>query len=116
VAPEKMILSFSIACNSLDDFLDHWSERYRDPKSRDRDKYDPYVGEPLTAPSRLHLFEWKNGSSLSKSKRNSVSKNYPLSFAKNEMEKRYLDPKASGGAIWNIFYMHCIDPENVAYF
>jgi hypothetical protein len=106
-----MILSFAIECNSLDQFLDHWSERYRYPRFGDRDKYDPYVGKDLTEPSRLHLFEWKNGSSLSKSKRNSVSKNYPLSFPKNKLEKRYLDPKASGGAIWNIFYMHCIDPE-----
>lgn len=106
-----MILSFSIECNSLNQFLDHWSERYRDPKFRDRDKYDPYVGKPLTELSRQHLFEWKNGSILSQSKRSSVTNNYPLSFPKDELAKRYLDPEASGGAIWNIFYMHCIDPE-----
>lgn len=106
-----MVLSFSIECNSLDGFLDHWSKRYRDPKFGDSDKYDPYVGKPLTAQSRRHLFEWKNGSSLSESKRSSVSKNYPFSFPKNKLKDRYLDPKTDGGAIWNIFYMHCIDPD-----
>jgi hypothetical protein len=106
-----MRLSFAIECNSLDEFLHHWSERYRDPKFGDRDKYDPHVGRKLTEPSRLQLFEWKNGSRLSKSKGKSVRENYPLSFPRNNLEKRYLDPKASGGAIWNIFYMHCIDPE-----
>jgi hypothetical protein len=105
-----MILSFSIECHSLSEFLNHWSEKYRD-QIRDRDKYDPYVGKPLTEQSRLHLFEWKNGSILSQSKLSSVIQNYPLSFPKNQLEKRYMDPAASGGAIWNIFYMHCIDSE-----
>jgi hypothetical protein len=34
------------------------------------------------------------------SKSHSVSKNYPLSFSKDKLEKRYLDPKASGGAMF----------------
>ena len=59
-----MILSFAIECRSLNEFLDHWSAKYRDP--RDRDKYDTLVGRlPLTEDARLHLFEWKNGSILS---------------------------------------------------
>jgi hypothetical protein len=62
-----MILSFSIECESLNEFLDHWSAKYHDPKFRDRDKYDPYVGStPFTEAARLHLFEWKNGSILSR--------------------------------------------------
>jgi len=105
-----MILSFAIECRSLNEFLDHWSAKYRDP--RDRDKYDTLVGRlPLTEDARLHLFEWKNGSILSAYKLASVKKNYPLSFQKDQLAQRYLDPRASGGAIWNIFYMHCIDPE-----
>jgi hypothetical protein len=40
-----------------------------------------------------------------------VLKNYPLSFPKSALEERYLNSTASGGAIWNIFYMHCIDPD-----
>jgi hypothetical protein len=107
-----MILSFSIECNSLTEFLDHWSTKYRDPKFRDRDKYDPYVGRlPLTEEGRRHLFEWKNGTTLSRPKTRSVEQNYPLSFPKNQLAKRYLDPQANGGSIWNIFYMHCIDPQ-----
>jgi hypothetical protein len=105
-----MILSFAIQFNSLEEFLDHWSARYPERNFGDRDKYDPFVGKRLTEPSRLHLFEWKNGSKISKAKSASVSKNYPLSFPKSELEERYLNPQRSGGAIWNIFYMHCIDP------
>jgi hypothetical protein len=106
-----MILSFAIECSSLEIFLDHWSAKYRYPKYSDAEKYDPYVGKDLSTSSRLHLFEWKNGSALSKAKLTSVSVNYPLSFPKHMLEERYLNPRTGGGAIWNIFYMHCIDPE-----
>ncbi|MGY2915783.1 hypothetical protein [Bradyrhizobium sp. USDA 3262] len=105
-----MILSFSIELGSLEQFLDHWSGRY--PDSYDPEKYEPYVGRPLSETSRLLLFEWKNGSVLSKKKHNSVVTNYPLSFPKNRLEQQYLHSAASGGAIWNIFYMHCIDPDS----
>jgi hypothetical protein len=104
-----MILSFSIEMGSHEEFLAHWSARY--PDSYDPTKYLPHVGKPLSESSRLSLFEWKNGSALSKKKQSSVLQNYPLSFPKSMLEGRYLDPKASGGAIWNIFYMHCIDPD-----
>jgi len=103
-----MILSFSIEMGSLEEFLDHWSARY--PDSYDPEKYDPHVGKPLSESSRLSLFEWKNGSVLSERKKGSVARNYPLSFPKSALERRYLNPMESGGAIWNIFYMHCIDP------
>ena len=106
----RLNLSFSIDLGTVEHFLDHWSEKY--PDSYDPRKYDPYVGRPLSESSRLLLFEWKNGSTLSKKKRDSVLKNYPLSFPKSKLEKRYLNPEASGGAIWNIFYMHCVDPDS----
>jgi outer membrane cobalamin receptor len=106
-----MILSFSIKFSSLPQFLNHWSAKYRDPQFRDREKYDDYVGKPLTHESRLHLFEWKNGSKLSKQKISSIEHNYPLNFNRKNLRIRYLNRNATGGAIWNIFYMHCIDPK-----
>ena len=105
-----MFFTFAIECDSLEQFLDYWSAKYRDPKFRDRDLYDPYVGKSMTAESRQRLFEWKNGSSLSKRKSISVEKHYPLSIKVTKLSK-YLDPAGDGGAIWNIFYMHCISPQ-----
>ena len=103
-------LSFAIECNSLEGFLDHWSERYS-YKISDDENYAPHIGKEMTEESRRKLFEWKNGSVLSKRKDDSVFRNYPLSFPIDGLEQRFLDPKGSGGPIWNIFYMHCIDPE-----
>jgi hypothetical protein len=106
----EMILSFSIELDTIEHFLHHWSSKY--PDSYDPKKYDPHVGRPLSNSSRLALFEWKNGSVLSKNKRKSVLDNYPLTFPIAMLEGRYLNPSASGGPIWNIFYMHCIDPRS----
>jgi len=104
-----MFLTSATECASLEQFLDFWSEKYRDP--RDSDLYDPYVGKPMTAESRQRLFEWKNGMPLSKLKSISVENYYPLSVEVTALEQRYLDPSGDGGPIWNIFYMHCVAPH-----
>lgn len=103
-----MYLSFRIDFDNINEFIDHWSSRYR---YSDEEKYDNNIGKPLTEQSRLELFEWKNGSGLSERKLQSILKNYPLSFAGNK-EERYLNHNKSGGAIWNIFYLHCLEPES----
>jgi hypothetical protein len=105
-----MFLSFSIECDSLSEFLNYWADRYSD-KDKDREKYEPFIRKPLTEHGLNHLFEWKNGSKLSVGKIGSISRNYKLTFPKEQLEKRYLDPKGDGGAVWNIFDMHCIDPD-----
>ena len=105
-----MYLPVCLDSRSIDIFLEFWSERYYDPKNLDRDKYDCFVGKPLTCQSLRSLFEWKNGSPLSAKKYESVKKNYPLLSDKGGLRARYLDPKDNGGPIWNIFYMHCTDP------
>jgi hypothetical protein len=105
----KMFLTFVIHCDSIEQFLDYWSARYHDP--RDGEKYDPFVGKlPLTEESRRELFEWKNGSALSRRKLMSIADHYPLSV-EPETLCQYLRPSAHGGAIWNIFYAHCVDPQ-----
>lgn len=107
-----MFLTIAIECNSLREFLEHWSAKYPDPSRRDTGLYDPYVGKPLTEESRRKLFEWKNGSRLSDGKSKSVEAHYPLSPPPGEeLASKYLDARADGGAIWNIFYMHCVAPQ-----
>ncbi len=101
-----MNLSFQITCQTLDQFINHWAAKYFYPSEN---KYDFNIGKPLTEISRLELFEWKNGSTISKKKLDSITKNYPLNFEGNQ-EQRYLNHKESGGAIWNIFYLHCLEP------
>jgi hypothetical protein len=105
-----MFFTFAIECDSLEQFLDYWSAKYRDPKFRDRDLYDPYVGEPMTAESR-HVCSSGKMDLLSRSANLiSVEKHYPLSIKVTKLSK-YLDPVGDGGAIWNIFYMHCVSPQ-----
>ena len=102
-----MNISFQINCKNFDDFINHWSSKYSYPNEC---KYENNVGKPLTERSRLELFKWKNGSNISQRKMNSILNNYPLSFTGNE-EMRYLNYTKEGGAIWNIFYIHCLKPE-----
>ena len=102
-----MHLSFNICSNDLESFIDHWSGKYQ---YSDEERYDNNIGKPLTEESRLQLFEWKNGSKISAKKLESINKNYPLIFKGNQKE-RYLNHKESGGAIWNIFYLHCLEPN-----
>ena len=103
-----MNLSFQINFSSIDDFISHWSEKYKYPLE---EKYDNNIGKPLDKVSRLELFEWKNGSVISSKKLESIKNNYPIVFDGN-LEDRYLNHKKSGGAIWNIFYMHCLNPDS----
>ncbi|WP_232507719.1 hypothetical protein [Ghiorsea bivora] len=101
-----MNISFQITCKNITQFIEHWSSKYIYSNEQ---KYDDNVGKPLTAESRLELFEWKNGSVISAKKIESINKNYPLIF-EGSQEERYLNHKKSGGAIWNIFYIHCLNP------
>ena len=100
-----MRLGFSMDFHSADDFIVHWASKY----TYDERKYEENIGRPLTAQSRLALFEWKNGSVISDRKLQSIERNYPLTFD-GRVDERYLQPDTGGGAIWNIFYAHCLEP------
>lgn len=102
---KNMNITFKIQSKNLQQFIEHWSSKYF---YKDEDKYNRNIGKPFTEESRTDLFEWKNGSVISQKKTLSILKNYPLTFQGN-VEERYLDHKKSGGAIWNIFYLHCLD-------
>lgn len=102
-----MYLSFEIKADDKASFLKHWAEKYNYPSD---EKYIQNIGKPLTERSRQELFEWKNGNNISKAKMSSILKNYPLVFT-GDQRNRYLNHRESGGAIWNIFYLHCLEPE-----
>jgi len=104
-----MHLSFNISTTNLTDFLTHWSSRYSYSAEH---KYTNNIGKPLTKESLRELFEWKNGtgSVIAGRKANSIDENYPLSFTDDQRE-RYLNYKLPGGAIWNIFFLHCLDHQ-----
>ena len=103
-----MHLSFHINSSDLQAFIDHWSARYKYPWQH---KYDDHIGLPLTTDSRLALFEWKNGSIISARKLKSIDQNYPQRF-EGDRVGRYLNHQQPGGAIWNIFYLHCLSPSD----
>jgi hypothetical protein len=103
-----MHLSYCVSVPDLSAFLKHWSSKYSYP---DDYKYTGNIDKPLTAKSLKELFEWKNGtgSAIAGPKLTSIMKNYSLPFSGNGQE-RYLNHKQPGGAIWNIFFLHCLTP------
>jgi hypothetical protein len=107
-------LSFEIHFSAFDPFIAHWASLYKDGK-RDEKLYDPYIGiaDLRTDLNALHsLFEWKNGGKVSKQKLATIWANYFNCWTDNaDLESRYLDPSKGGGAIWNIFYLHCRLPQ-----
>jgi hypothetical protein len=104
-----MHLSFFISAPDLPSFLTHWSSRYSYP---DDHKYTNNIRKPLTENSLKELFEWKNGtgSVIADSKLKSIMENYSLAFSGDKRD-RYLNHKRPGGAVWNIFFLHCLEPD-----
>jgi hypothetical protein len=100
-------LGFRIEQESLSTFVRFWAGKYA---YGSENFYVDNIGKPLTETSRRQLFEWKNGGPISAAKWDSIVKNYPL-VPPADPGKRYLDHNAEGGAIWNIFYLHCIDQD-----
>ncbi|MDE0097171.1 MAG: hypothetical protein OXS40_12510 [Gammaproteobacteria bacterium] len=121
---KSMNFSIKIISKDINAFVDHWSGKY---EYKNGEKYDQNIRnirtcEDLTqaTDSIRELFKWKNGGPLSANKKISVCKkltwltkeqcNDRISIC-NNAESKYLDPKQSG-PIWNIFFLHCLDPDN----
>jgi hypothetical protein len=95
------------------DFINFWSEQWTEKdKQKDRQFYEPHIGQPLSSEGLLNLFEWKNQTPLSEKKRARV-----LAFInqlddlrqlpKNTDAAAFLKRFSHGGAIWRIFLLHC---------
>lgn len=104
-----MHFSFQISSTNTASFLAHWASKYSYLAEH---KYTDNIGKPLTSKSLQKLFEWKNGtgSVIADRKSQSITANYPLAFDGNKRD-RYLNHRQPGGAIWNIFFLHCLEPE-----
>jgi hypothetical protein len=115
---DKQHLSFEISFNDVGAFIDHWASRYGDDKGRDEAFYDPYIGKDKRDMDVLTpLFMWKNGGVIAARKLEGIRKNYFDDWTDdNGLEARYLDPRKDNGPIWNIFYLHCRQPNRYPIF
>jgi hypothetical protein len=91
------------------------ASRYSDSE-RDERLYDPYIRKAdlrTDLEALKALFTWKNGGDrISEQKLASIRTNYFDHWSQdNDLESRYLDHNNGGGPIWNIFYLHCRQPD-----
>lgn len=95
--------------DSLESFISFWSKQYSYPKEH---LYNENINN-LTESGISHLFEWKNGTTLSDLKRVSVKTNFADKLHElnvlpdNTTAKEFLAHFDKGGAIWRIFWLHC---------
>ena len=118
---EKFCVEFSK--NSCKEFVDYWKEKYR---YGNETVYKCHIDKDLTKEneneSLKKLFVWKNGhKKLSESQLININekiewlnsdcvRNCEKEQIIEKAEKKYLNRK-EGGAIWNIFFLHCLYPE-----
>jgi hypothetical protein len=93
-------------------FVDFWSSQYPYPE----ELYDDNIGLELNEKRVFDLFQWKNGTPLSRLKQASVRKNFVRHKAElarlqtGESAADLLAHIPDGGAIWRIFFLHCCQP------
>lgn len=95
-------------------FVKHWSKFYTYPNAS---LYDDNIGKPLTSAKVWDLYKWKNGTSeISARKRQSIAFVY-LHRVNDAPKVRTLEAGRNyvqhlgGGGIWDIFWLHCLNPE-----
>ncbi len=95
-------------------FVRFWSHQYG---YGDDARYEQNIGPELTEKRIQDLFEWKNGTPLSKLKQGSLYRNFVERRAEldrlreDENPEVFLAHFAKGGAIWRIFWLHCWQPS-----
>lgn len=99
---------------SQDDFVSFWSMQYRYELEH---LYDNNIGKPLTEARVWDLYKWKNGTwKIANNKQQSIRTVYLPELtnipklANIQDGKEYL-AKLTGGAIWDIFWLHCVNPD-----
>lgn len=95
------------------DFVRFWRQLYIYPNS---EIYDLNILKPLDENRIWSLYRWKNGTEISAKKRQSIESIYIRalgdafpSLGTVEEGQEYLRT-IRGGAIWDIFWLHCINP------
>jgi hypothetical protein len=99
---------------NLEEFVKFWAEVYDYESDH---LYTKNIGQPLTEERIRELFIWKNGGKLSKLKEKSVSDHYVANISKlattskDTLPNQWLKDFGTGGAIWNIFFLHVWNPQ-----
>jgi hypothetical protein len=99
---------------TLSEFINFWKKEY---SYFNEDLYDENIGKTLDEAKILSLYKWKNGNTeISQKKLQSIERIYfaemnkPININCLEDGREYLE-KLEGGAIWNIFWLHCLKPR-----
>jgi len=96
------------------DFIDFWKKEY---SYFNEDLYNDNIGQKLNKERILSLYKWKNGhSKISQRKLQSIERVYlerledSTKVTNMKEGEEYLN-KLDGGAIWDIFWLHCLNPK-----
>ncbi len=95
-------------------FVRFWSSCYF---NKNEVLYARSIRKPLTSKKLLELFKWKNNGKLSKTKLESVKRNFIARLGEvqgitNKKDARnLLSEFEGGGPIWRIFFFHCCQPN-----
>jgi hypothetical protein len=99
---------------TISEFIDFWKNEY---SYFNEDLYDKNIAKPLNEEKILSLYKWKNGNTeISQKKLQSIERIYFSEINKlnniNCLEdgRKYLE-KLEGGAIWDVFWLHCLKPS-----
>jgi hypothetical protein len=115
-------ISLSNKSVNIKEFINFWSQFYIDPGER---KYVDNINKnPCDKDALLALFEWKNGSKLSKGKKKSFEAKISISSKldiinslKSHFElKKFLEEFKEVSTIWKIFLLHIIKPARYPIF
>ncbi|MCL4550410.1 MAG: hypothetical protein M1480_13690 [Bacteroidetes bacterium] len=104
---------YSFSETDQETFINFWSNKYQYSLEN---LYVHNIQPPLSENSVLNLFHWKNGMRLSTAKLQSVRNNYialldNLPELNNLEQGRNYYAQLNGRMIWNLFWLHCINPN-----
>ncbi len=108
-------LCMSLDIKGLSSFIEYWAGIYFDTNET---LYTNNIRKKLTDKSVEQLYLWKSGPQFySKERIKNYLNNYKTDLlTQDNLQDKYLNHKKSGGAIWNIFYLHIISPEKYPIF
>jgi hypothetical protein len=106
-------LIYSLVESNEEQFVTFWSNKYRYSLEN---LYVDNIGQQYNDSRIMNLFIWKNGKNLSTQKQKSVRVNYinrlgNLPVIENINQGRDYFALLNGGIIWNLFWLHCINPN-----
>lgn len=103
---------------NTNEWVAYWASLYKYPMAY---LYERNIGKALTPSSIDQLFTWKNRTPMSARKAASVRANYVANIGRappltSTDEALTYVSGLSGGAIWGIFWLHCLSPSQFPIF